>query len=633
MRPIIFLTGIVLLLSSIAQQRGFKPVNDKKKEELNSLYQENHALIIGNAAYHKGWPSLPGVEQDVIEVSNTLKKIGFNVIVATDLNKFQMDSAFTSFISTYGVNPESGLLFYFAGHGHTIQTNYGEKLGYIVPVDAVSPNLGDMQFQSNAIEMAQMEIYAKRIVSKHALFIFDACFSGSLFNLTRAVPEVISYKTSQPVRQFISSGSEDEEVSDESIFRKQFVDALISGNADFNNDGYITGTELGRFLQSSVINYSNNTQHPQYGKISNPALNKGDFVFSLNSKINAFSIAVDSLSMDSSANQISKGSIEVATELGGDLYLDGKLLSSISPNSIIPILDLQPGIHYIEIIGAEKWQGSVEILEKNNVFLQIKSRGSGDRNSPFIQMGFVQGGTFQMGSRLGESDELPIHSVTLSDFEISANEITVGQFRKFIKETGYKTEAEVEGWSWFFDDEWKKKTGLTWEINSQGNKAGDYEPVVYVSWNDCQRFMQWMSDKYGGKFRLPTEAEWEYAAKGGIHRSEWSYSGGEDFIDVAWCKSNSDGTAHQVGQQQANALNLYDMSGNVWEWCDDWYNERYYERSTFSNPKGPLIGEYRVIRGGSWINDQASSRVSNRHKYRPKDRDNLTGFRVVREIY
>jgi len=244
------------------------------------LYEASHALVIGVSDYTNGWPSLPGVKKDVEGVKAALEAQGFKMVVRMDPDKSGLDQAFTEFISQYGQDPENRLLFYFAGHGHTVKTSYGEELGYIVPADAPNPHHDLAGFQSKAMEMQQIEIYAKRIQSKHALFLFDACFSGSLFALSRAVPEIIGYKTAQPVRQFITSGSADETVPDESVFRAQFARAL-QGEADNNGDGYVTGTELGEFLQSTVVNYSRNAQHPQYGKIRNPNLDKGDFVFLL----------------------------------------------------------------------------------------------------------------------------------------------------------------------------------------------------------------------------------------------------------------------------------------------------------------------------------------------------------------
>jgi formylglycine-generating enzyme required for sulfatase activity len=634
MRRTVLLILLLVAGVSLGQDRGFKRVKLRAAGDIGSLYRASHALVIGNSNYSDAWPSLSGVDEDISEVTDALQFRGFNVVQAKDLNKYQLDSAITDFISEYGTNREAALLLYFAGHGHTVVTNYGDKLGYIVPIGAPNPNENPMAFQSNAMEMAQMEIYAKRIESKHALFVFDACFSGSVFSVSRAIPEVISYKTIQPVRQFITSGTEDEKVSDESVFRKQFVSAITTNDADFNEDGYLTGTELGRYLQSTVINYTQNNQHPQYGKMNNPALNKGDFVFTLNASDTSFTEQLgDGTKLSSPILNTNMGSIELTTELGGDLYLDGKLLAAISPNTIIPINDITEGIHSMEIIGTEKWSQEITVELNQTYRIFAKNYLEEEDDLPFIQMVYVQGGTFKMGDQDGDSDEQPTHAVTLNDFEISSHEISVSQFRAFINETGYKTEAEVEGWSWIYDGEWKKKSGYYWELNSKGEKKKDLEPVTFVSWNDSQRFAEWISEKYDSRFRLPTEAEWEYAARGGIHSGQYTHAGGDIAPLLGWFETNSEGTVHQVGLQRANELNLYDMSGNVWEWCVDWYGERYYSRSSSSNPKGILSGDYRVLRGGSYNNDEASGRIANRHKNRPNERDSFTGFRIVRETY
>ncbi|MBI3813561.1 MAG: caspase family protein [Nitrospinae bacterium] len=261
-----------------AEKRGVKVVvKDPQGREI-ALYKGSHALIIGASNYTAGWPKLPGVKTDIQEVKASLEKEGFNVITVEDPDREKFLKTFDNFIAKYGLQPENRLLFYFAGHGHTVKQSYGEDMGYIVPVDAPNPNKDPAGFMAKAIDMQQIEVYAKRIQSKHALFLFDSCFSGSIFALSRAVPENISYKTAKPVRQFITSGGADEQVPDKSIFKQQFI-AAIRGEADVDRDGYVTGTELGEFLQNNVINYSKGAQHPQYGKIRNPNLDKGDFVF------------------------------------------------------------------------------------------------------------------------------------------------------------------------------------------------------------------------------------------------------------------------------------------------------------------------------------------------------------------
>ncbi|MFA6571069.1 MAG: caspase family protein [Bacteroidota bacterium] len=271
------LLAIVLMLAPVKNVFSQVSLKDENGKDV-TLYNKSFALVIGVVNYTAGWPSLRGVQKDVEGVKQALEKQGFFVTVVLDPDSKSLDLAYKDFISKYGLDADNRLLFYFAGHGHTIHTAYGEEMGYIVPTDAPNPNTDKNNFLSKAMAMQQIEVYAKQIQSKHVLFLFDACFSGSIFAITRAIPENISYKTSKPVRQFISSGSADETVPDESIFRQQFMSGL-DGEADLNNDGFITGTELGEFLTEKVINYSKNNQHPQYGKIRNPFLDKGDFVF------------------------------------------------------------------------------------------------------------------------------------------------------------------------------------------------------------------------------------------------------------------------------------------------------------------------------------------------------------------
>ncbi len=362
---------LLIPMLAMGQQRGFKSVSINVEGQNIELYKQSHALVIGISKYSNGWPSLPGVKTDVDDVKNALEANDFNVVVARDLNKADMDKAFSDFIAKYGQDANNRLVFYFAGHGHTVKTSYGDKLGYIVPSDAPNPNSNATEFQLKSMEMAQIEIYAKRIQSKHALFLFDACFSGSIFAITRAVPEVINYKTKEPVRQFIASGNEDETVPDKSIFKSQFVNAITTDNADSNKDGYLTGTELGEFLQTSVINYSRSAQHPQYGKIRHPALDKGDFVFPLAKVLASAQATTTSTTTTTSQPQIGTiatiielGSVELTSEITGDLFLDGNKLASVQANTIIPINKIASGSHTLEVRGtSDTWQGNVYVMK------------------------------------------------------------------------------------------------------------------------------------------------------------------------------------------------------------------------------------------------------------------------------
>ena len=228
----------------------------------------------------------------------------------------------------------------------------------------------------------------------------------------------------------------------------------------------------------------------------------------------------------------------------------------------------------------------------------------------------VQGSTFQMGATSEQGsdvwrDEKPVHSVTLSDYYIGQTQVT--------------------------QELWQVVMG-----NNPSEFRGDNQrSVENVSWNDCQEFIEKLNRLTGKNFRLPTEAEWEFAARGGNKRNDYKYSGSNKVNDVAWYKSNSStnsvmwsfltgdrgGRTHPVAQKQSNELGLYDMSGNVYEWCQDWYGD--YSNNPQTNPTGSSTGSYRVLRGGSWSNRARGVRVSYRDSNSPDIRYSLNGLRLA----
>lgn len=266
------------------------------------LYDDSRALLIGVSQYKNGWKNLPGVSKDIEEIRTALEKQGFNVVVIKDPSRVEFDQAVRQFIRDWGQAENARLIIYFAGHGHTLKTIDGRDLGYIVPSDAPLPgrelgsfkekaigaSTSDLQimqrqigsFKEKAVSMTEIENYALQIEAKHALFVFDSCFSGSLFDAMRGSSDLIMTKVSKPVRQFITAGTAEQTVPDESVFRSQFIEG-VNGEADLNKDRYVTGSELGMFLEDRVSSYTGGTETPRYGKIRNPKLDKGDFVFVL----------------------------------------------------------------------------------------------------------------------------------------------------------------------------------------------------------------------------------------------------------------------------------------------------------------------------------------------------------------
>lgn len=216
-------------------------------------------------------------------------------------------------------------------------------------------------------------------------------------------------------------------------------------------------------------------------------------------------------------------------------------------------------------------------------------------------MVYVAGGTFTMGATPeqgsdAEEDEKPAHQVTLSSFSIGRYLVT--------------------------QEEWLAVMGDIPFITK-----GENLPVVKVTWEECQEFIHKLNTLTGKNFRLPTEAEWEYAARGGKQSHGYKYAGSNDLGSVAWYGENFNNQTHPVGKKLPNELGIYDMTGNVWEWCNDWKGP--YSATAQTNPQGASSGTYRVCRGGSWTCNTEYYRVTYRDACIPDNRGDYLGFRLV----
>ncbi|MDY4862560.1 MAG: SUMF1/EgtB/PvdO family nonheme iron enzyme [Candidatus Onthomorpha sp.] len=252
-------------------------------------------------------------------------------------------------------------------------------------------------------------------------------------------------------------------------------------------------------------------------------------------------------------------------------------------------------------------QGTAEqVMSENHLNTSEPSKQIFRVNGVEFKMIKVEGGTFSMGATSEQGSdafiwEKPVHSVTLSDYYIGETEVT--------------------------QELWEAVMGS----NPSKFIGNDQRPVEYVSWKDCQEFIKKLNRLTGKEFRLPTEAEWEYAARGGKCSKNYvyKYSGSNNADEVAWYRGNSGSTTHPVKTKKANKLGLYDMSGNVCEWCNDRHDGTYYINSPQTNPTGPSRGWIRVLRGGSWRSLDRSVRVSNRNSSAPGLRFNDGGLRLA----
>lgn len=304
----------------------------------------------------------------------------------------------------------------------------------------------------------------------------------------------------------------------------------------------------------------------------------------------------------------------------------------------IPVADLFVG-NEERVVLKSKRNKIVAIAENGDSVVTNVKIGDANTKNVNIQFGgvqkkednevFVQGGSFYMGSNY-RSYEQPIHPITVGDFYIDKYEVTLAEFRKFIKATGYKTTAEKKGFSWIYlDNEWIEMEGVNWECDEQGNLRSAYEdnyPVIFVSYDDAVAYAEWI-----GK-RLPTEAEWEFASRGGNLSKGYLYSGSNNPDKVGWYKRNSENRTHAVGLKEPNELGIYDMSGNVYEWVSDYFDAEYYKKSSTTNPKGPKKSMFRVRRGGSWGSDPDKLRSASRYYNSESVRRNYIGFRCARDV-
>jgi len=261
---------------AVANNRGLavQGVTTEDGQALN-LYDRSYALLVGISDYEGRWPRLEHIPAELARVKKTLAGQGFEVVTVMNPDARQLKNAFNNFIYEHGYQKQNRLLFYYAGHGYTMGD--GQK-GYLVPVNAPDPRKKAVDFKRKALDMNLILAWCRQMEARHALFLFDSCFSGTIFK-QRDLPEMppaINRLTARPVRQFITAGSAGETVPAKSTFTPAFVDALTHGLGDLNDDGYVSGTELGLYLQDEVPRHVGQT--PQYGKIRDYDLSRGDFI-------------------------------------------------------------------------------------------------------------------------------------------------------------------------------------------------------------------------------------------------------------------------------------------------------------------------------------------------------------------
>ena len=331
--------------------------------------------------------------------------------------------------------------------------------------------------------------------------------------------------------------------------------------------------------------------------------------------------------------------IEVTYNLENDLSTDISLLCSVdSGRTFSSPLKFVTGDTGKDVTPGKDKKILWDVLKEREMLysgqVSFKIIGTVDLAGKMIH---IQSGSFIMGCTNEQNncndDERPVHKVILNEYSISKYETTVEQFKHFIESTGYRTDADIKGWSYVYSGStYERRDGINWKCDMNGavRPLSEYNyPVIHISWNDAIAYCNWLSHKTGKTFRLPTEAQWEYAARGGNKSRGTQFSGSANLDVVAWYDTNSGSSTRPVGLKKPNELGICDMTGNVWEWCNDRYDENYYQASPSNNPQGAGSGSDCVLRGGSWIIGTQVSRVAYRNYSTPGNRDYDIGFRPV----
>ena len=602
--------GVLLLLMHLTCEAAFAQGAVDIVPKVNSpapvtqgapirLYGASKALVIGidnygsaKAQSQGAWPRLAMAVKDAEAVAKALADQGFKVTLRKDLPAAALDTAFRDFFLSDGADPEARLLVWFAGHGHTIS---GE--GYLVPADAPHPETHDVEFRRRAISLRRFGEYMREARAKHVLAVFDSCFAGTVFNVARSgPPPAVSHSTALPVRQFVTSGEAEQQVSDDGTFRKLFIDALkgLEPAADANGDGYITGTELGQFLFDKVTNLSNRAQTPRFGKLNALGYDRGDFVLQAAKLTGGASRPSQSPSASPSA--VSEAAIaweQVKSSTSIDV-LEAFVRQFSSTVHAALARDRIDELRRLALVEKERVDALKLAMKQSAAPPPQPAKPDGVYVNPFWDlvpdankrpgeafrecqscpvMTIVPAGRFSMGSELGHAlgrtDE-QIRPMTIAKpFAVGKFEVTLDEWLACVIENGC---------SW--------KPDAAWERGRL--------PASKVSWSDVtQQYLPWLSKKTGRAYRLLTEAEWEYAARGG---STTEYAFG-DRILATQARFASDGPV-VVGSFLPNSFGLHDMHGNVAEFVQDWLEGAGLPRTgTFvdiANMPSP------IVRGGSY---------------------------------
>ena len=557
------------------------------------------------------------------------------------------------------LDASDSLLIYYSGHGYK---NPRTGVGYWIPHDAGR----DHWARTNWINNADVRGVIASLKCRHVLLISDSCFAGDILDTSKGRGEdhtpryyVNAWKLES--RQALTAGAS-EEVPDKSWFAYHLRRFL-----ETNTQPYVDPEDIHVYVKRGVA------ELPLFGSLKDAGhVHGGSHLFMLGrgaggSRGDEWDKLQKELERKAAEHRAqAQKRFALAEQADKATYIDRGQKIKLWQAYLRDFRDTGHQVEHAQTRLAhwKAWREPEPGAGRPGDVATNPKDGA--------EMVWIPAGEFLMGADRTENeriydkfgwdkdwiekyakDEAPKHRVQLDGFWIYKYEVTVGQFQKFVNATGYKTEAEKEGWSYWFNTDkstWEKGEGISWRCPfGKGQPAERGHPVVCVSWNDAHAYCRWAG------VRLPTEAEWEYAARGGDtglagkphHAFVWGSDAPNKPVANMWDESAArkwpkanylrfanydDGHAYTapVGTYPANGFGLFDMAGNAWEWCSDWYGEKYYAESPAKNPTGPREGKYRVARGAAWYDNPDYLRVSNRGWIAPEFRYTINGFRSAR---
>ncbi len=575
------------------------------------------ALVIGNADYK--FAPLNNPVNDAIDLAKALRSVGFSVIEKENASWETMDKAITAFQKQLGKGVVG--LFYFSGHGIQI-----DDQNYLIPVDL--PELSVRHVKYRSILAGDVLTAMQQSNNSMNIVILDACRDNPFKSLNKGMEKGLARTDNVPTGTLIAYATSPGDTAADGEGRNSPYTAGLLAHLHQPN---LPIEMMFKRVRNTVGQKTGNRQTPW----ESSSLKGEDFYF-VKKKTTVASASKTAAVVPTPTGQNAeiarlkreKAEAEARAERERHARIKAERRAKQEAREQAEIERLKREKAQADAKAEREPQARLA-AEKRRKKTSKVFRDTLRNGSKGPEMVRIPAGSFRMGDIQGGgySDEKPVHRVSVSAFAMGKYEVTVGEFKRFVKASRYKTDAEKNGTCWTYrNGSWGQQKGANWRNPSFSQNNS--HPVTCISWNDATAYAKWLSQQTGKKYRLPTEAEWEYAARAGTTTKYWwgnNIGSNNGVCDNSYCKDSFKYTA-PVGSFRANQFGLHDTVGNVWEWTCSEYKDKYQGREKICKNSAILF----VLRGGSWLNNARRTRSANRGRNEPADRLWFYGLRLAR---